>query len=297
MRHRRSPATSTIIFELVFSFLFAPGVSGSDRTCYFPDGSEDTNSVPCTSDVYTHCCGTVDICLSNGYCLNAHQPYALSRGSCTDSSWGSNCSSHCHGSNDGVAGGITVANIGYDAETNTSTYCCGYAVADNGTIACANSENSFTLPAGEPILGTAGLSGVVAAAETSTSSSSISSSSSSASCIAPAALAAASSGTAAVGAGVGVSLGALLVASLAWGFLERRRRLRGEALLAHHQQQQQYPGSEWWKQPGSSPGTELEAMQRHQELQGTARAVEMMDTQVKREGNGQLAGGGLESRY
>ena len=68
------------------------------QTCYFPNGSEAPDDVPCSDDQHTNCCGKAGICLSNGFCLNAlSQPYTISRGTCTDQNWGSNCTQRCIG--------------------------------------------------------------------------------------------------------------------------------------------------------------------------------------------------------
>lgn len=75
-----------------------PLARADDRVCYFPDGTVSTDDVPCAGSGNTHCCARgTGVCLDNGYCLNYEQPYGLSRGSCTDRSWGSSCASHCTG--------------------------------------------------------------------------------------------------------------------------------------------------------------------------------------------------------
>ncbi|KAJ5888023.1 hypothetical protein N7495_008064 [Penicillium taxi] len=65
------------------------------RSCYYPDGSISSGSVPCSSDETTSCCGPSNICLSNGLCLDATQPFVLSRGACTSRNWGSGCPTEC----------------------------------------------------------------------------------------------------------------------------------------------------------------------------------------------------------
>lgn len=72
--------------------------AASERTCYYPNGQEASGNVPCTDSMYTSCCGESAICLSNGYCMDVErQPYTMSRGACTDSSWGADCPSQCAG--------------------------------------------------------------------------------------------------------------------------------------------------------------------------------------------------------
>ena len=70
-----------------------------NKNCYFPNGKISAEDVACNpNDDFSPCCGkqsdgTSAYCLSNGHCL---VDFKLSRGSCTDQSWGSsNCAQHC----------------------------------------------------------------------------------------------------------------------------------------------------------------------------------------------------------
>lgn len=64
--------------------------------CYYPNGDEASGDTPCYTDGrITHCCGGNSICLTNQLCLSLEQPYGLSRGSCTDQSFGPLCPSYC----------------------------------------------------------------------------------------------------------------------------------------------------------------------------------------------------------
>lgn len=81
---------------LSLSLLFILPTHAQNRTCYFLDGSVATADVPCTSDATTNCCNKNDICMSNGLCyLQGSHGMSLSRGSCTDKSWGARCFAPC----------------------------------------------------------------------------------------------------------------------------------------------------------------------------------------------------------
>jgi hypothetical protein len=82
---------------LAFSFFLAPARSFA-RTCYFLDGNEAVDDVPCSPNQYTNCCNQNDVCMSNGLCyVQGQRGFALSRGTCTDVTWGSNCTAPCSG--------------------------------------------------------------------------------------------------------------------------------------------------------------------------------------------------------
>ncbi|PWY92875.1 hypothetical protein BO70DRAFT_20690 [Aspergillus heteromorphus CBS 117.55] len=86
--------TLTTLTTLTLLLLLTPATA---RECYFPDGSVATENVPCSNATDAACCGRNDICLSNNLCMDvAEQPYVLSRGGCTDSTWESDsCPSVC----------------------------------------------------------------------------------------------------------------------------------------------------------------------------------------------------------
>ena len=70
------------------------------QTCYFLDGSEATDDIPCESpsinDRVSACCNSKDICLENHLCLEQVGGPMISRGSCTDETWQSqNFSQYC----------------------------------------------------------------------------------------------------------------------------------------------------------------------------------------------------------
>lgn len=62
------------------SFVVAQG-------CFYPNGSPANGDILCQDGNVSSCCGPNSICLTNGLCLSVEQPFTLSRGSCTDSTW------------------------------------------------------------------------------------------------------------------------------------------------------------------------------------------------------------------
>lgn len=71
-------------------------VSVISRTCYMTDQlTVAPDDVPCNPDTNTTttCCNKKDICMTNGLCyVLQDKAMTLSRGSCTDRSWGYPCS-------------------------------------------------------------------------------------------------------------------------------------------------------------------------------------------------------------
>ncbi|KAI9924829.1 hypothetical protein ASPWEDRAFT_183462 [Aspergillus wentii DTO 134E9] len=196
----------------------------SAQQCYFPDGTK-SNDVPCSSDKYTHCCSANDICLTNGLCYSvSHQPFVLSRASCTDQNWGSSCPQYCYGSQDNTDGGCTITNLRF--LHGISTYCCGNPVVDPkyGNVSCLNGEEPFTIGPAEIIPGRAGLSNLTAKSTSSTNSSHANTTSSfpipSGVCDSE------KKKNVAIGAGVGVPLGVIALSALLWGFWERKQRAK-----------------------------------------------------------------------
>ncbi|KAL4786419.1 hypothetical protein BJX76DRAFT_355147 [Aspergillus varians] len=194
-------------------------MANDTRICFFPSGTVAPGNVACSSDQYTSCCGTNDLCLSNGLCLSvSHQPFVLSRGACTDPEWGSGCPQYCRNNN--PEGGCTVSNLNF--ELDVSTYCCGNLEANDSTVICPNNAGSFEIPTGHPMVGYAMLANISTLDAATTNSSSNDTCTDtpladSASCTNG------SCHSTAIGAGVGVPLGVIALASIAWAFFERRR--------------------------------------------------------------------------
>ena len=147
--------------------------------------------------------------MSNGLCyVQGTRGSALSRGSCTDSNWGSACDAFCADYNQDS--GFPVVNLVFNGSYPlASTFCCGQTAVVNGSLGCLNGDTPFTLDPGYAILGVAGLS-------YNTSSTSNATNTTCATSI---------DGTA-IGVGVGVPLGVIAAGALAWGLWERQQRKR-----------------------------------------------------------------------
>ncbi|CAK7231145.1 hypothetical protein SEUCBS140593_007827 [Sporothrix eucalyptigena] len=235
---RRTAALAAILASL--SLVSA----ATNRTCYFPDGSVSADDYACAETGTIHCCNSMSACLTTGYCMSAEQPpYVISRGSCTDNAWGTGCPAKCAGTNDDPSGGMPISWMGTTNNAGSPLYCCGPLTVDNGTIACANGEDSFVLGASEIMYGVAILANTTQTNGTSTTTAK---SGASATGSTPAQSSAASgtgsgsgsssgdssgdsgskssSNVTAVGAGVGVSLGVVAAAFASWALWERRKR-------------------------------------------------------------------------
>ncbi|KAJ5906843.1 uncharacterized protein N7473_003759 [Penicillium subrubescens] len=182
-----------------------------NRTCYYPDGTEAKNLVPCTAKTTTACCGVNNICLSNGYCLDVNQPFSLARGGCTAQKWGTGCPGRCRtvNSNEGSAI-VTLQTI-----NGSSRYCCGTPVANGSDTVCRDDTDSFLLADAQVLTGRAALANLV------TPDSSLSSNSSNSSIPAPASTS--NSHDTTIGVGLGVPLGVIAIGSILWALWERRR--------------------------------------------------------------------------
>ncbi len=63
------------------------------QQCFYPDGETIAVDVPCNSAAtHSACCNVDAQCLDNGLCFRGG---TLSRGSCTDRSWGPSCAQYC----------------------------------------------------------------------------------------------------------------------------------------------------------------------------------------------------------
>ncbi|KAL3457242.1 hypothetical protein BJX64DRAFT_269226 [Aspergillus heterothallicus] len=129
-------------------------------TCYHLDGSEAYDHVPCNSGDVVNCCNADDICMSNGLCFQqGDRGLVLSRGSCTDHSWGAKCYAPC--SDYHRSGNMPIVNVGFDSEE--PQYCCGSVTVDedddddDDNVSCEFGDGPFTIPRGIAIPGVAGL--------------------------------------------------------------------------------------------------------------------------------------------
>ncbi|KAJ5825324.1 hypothetical protein N7474_002462 [Penicillium riverlandense] len=215
--------------------------------CYYPNGTPADGDVPCRGDgTASACCGPDAVCLTNGLCLAIEQPFGLSRGSCSDSTWQSdNCAQYC-GMDYGPAGGAAL--VLFNSTGSDSYYCCNSVIAEDNAATCSNSmtgepSTPFKVNNAELVPGVAALSNLVkksklshiashAAPQTeptkhTTNSSTEELNSNNTTCD--------SNKDVAIGAGVGVPLGLLAIAFLVWALWERRRRMQAvaAALAAH----------------------------------------------------------------
>ncbi|KAL2796978.1 hypothetical protein BJX66DRAFT_335435 [Aspergillus keveii] len=128
-------------------------------TCYNLDGSEATDHVPCQSGDVVNCCSAGDICMSNGLCFQqGDRGMVLSRGSCTDHSWGARCYAPCSGYH--RSGTVAIVNVGFDSEG--PEYCCGSVTVERNDeeeegLSCEYGNGPFSIPRGTAIPGVAGL--------------------------------------------------------------------------------------------------------------------------------------------
>ncbi|KAK0825045.1 hypothetical protein LTR73_007332 [Friedmanniomyces endolithicus] len=191
------------------------------QTCYFTDGSAAVDDTPCLDTIpagrASPCCSKLDICLTNGYCLNAGTTF--NRGSCTDQTWNSaDCTHQC-----------------------TQKKYSGIWPCAGGTFSCqlGNCTETFSIPSGGLTINDATLralnvsySALAGTAATATSTVTVTPSSALATStvtVAPSSTALTgdyvSRGTAAgIGAGIGVPLLCALVAVSAMLVVEKRRQ-------------------------------------------------------------------------
>jgi hypothetical protein len=76
------------------------------QTCYYPDGKSISTDVPCNPDApQSACCGSDEFCLADGLCYGGG---LVTRGSCTDQSWGGACAQYCTAGTDKLIWQIVV---------------------------------------------------------------------------------------------------------------------------------------------------------------------------------------------
>lgn len=237
---------------------------GRRATCFNPDGSAEPYAVPCASEGESHCCsGASGICLSNGYCMDYLQPFAVWRGSCTDRTWGSaNCPQVCTGMYNIPPHGrmclqhyrvgcaiwssiFSLAHLfrrkasGYldkdvrlsfwrTSSSAAAQYCCGDADTTqiNSSLACIDGNPIFTLPNATPVLGVAGLRNAKDVSSTNSTSDASGTASPIASTMTPGDdCSSQKKDTITVGSVLGVSLVAVAIALILWALWERRQKI------------------------------------------------------------------------
>ncbi|KAL3470224.1 hypothetical protein BJX99DRAFT_267632 [Aspergillus californicus] len=209
------PSLQTLLLQILCLGLFSVL---STATCYYPNGNPATRDVQCTSGANSSCCGRGSICLDNGFCLSATQPFGLSRGSCTDPKFDiDECPKAC--TDIQTNGGCDI--VLYNNTDDGIYYCCN-SIVNNATgkqPTCAWDVEPFTLASARLIPGVALLDDyVVRSDDTNTTAPSTESDPECA------ASDTASKNNAAIGAGVGVPLGVVALAAIGWALYERRKR-------------------------------------------------------------------------
>lgn len=135
----------------------------SASTCWHPDGENIADfDVPCDpfADV-SPCCGSASYCMDNGLCYDSG---SISRGSCTDKTWGDGCPQYCYNSRSPRcwlqprrptnSACLTVPGSCDDSQGCTVIVCdawsrnftCGYP--NN----CLTGENTFSMSGGQAIV-------------------------------------------------------------------------------------------------------------------------------------------------
>ncbi|WPA99360.1 uncharacterized protein RHO25_003977 [Cercospora beticola] len=105
----------------------------SSATCYTPSGNISAGDRPCNSSAeVSACCAPDALCLSSGLCFRSNR---LSRGSCTDRSWGDNCAAYCRDANPGGGMPISACDV-------AGNFACD--IAPQASRACANG-NTFKI--------------------------------------------------------------------------------------------------------------------------------------------------------
>lgn len=222
-------------FVITTSLLYNSPSTGAQTTsssCYWPNKTPAENHVPCSSDVASACCAPNQICLSNKLCLSVGQPFVLSRGSCTDPTYGSqNCPDKCV-RNAVQQPGTECPIVVYRNDEAGIEYCCNSLIINNGTQVCDNAAPSFALDDATLIAGYAALADFTNSSASSPSGSIRDTSASNSSTAPPMATTVsaaidcpAHTNEIAIGAGVGVPFGVIaLIAIAALVSILRQRR-------------------------------------------------------------------------
>ncbi|KAJ5612224.1 hypothetical protein N7510_005418 [Penicillium lagena] len=236
-----------LVLKVILFYALAV-ITGATQ-CYYPNGTPADGDIPCLGDgTASACCGPDAICLSNGLCLAIEQPFGLSRGSCSDSTWQSDkCPQYC-GMAYGPAGGTSLVLL--NSTGSDSYYCCNSVVADDNVATCSNSitgdpATPFKVSNAKIVPGVAALSDLVKKSKLSNATSDAAhitietqnqteptnhAANSSATVLNPNSNTCDSNNDVAIGAGVGVPLGLLAIVFLIWALWERRKRM--QALVA-----------------------------------------------------------------
>ncbi|KAK8227522.1 hypothetical protein HDK90DRAFT_62309 [Phyllosticta capitalensis] len=235
----------------------------TDGTCWYPDGETIPDDVPCNTTAgengdATACCGKDALCMANGLCLNWG---ILSRGSCTDNSWGKGCPQVCKDTKQSTGVRLLSCSVNSNDITRDTWACDGNGGCDDpGAATTTLTSNvlvlarptqlaSLAADVGAEVVTTrgAGASGTATAAATATG----------ASCSADDGGGTYSSGDmAGVGLGVGVPLLLALLAAIWLWRREARSARKGMRM----------DGVQWGGGGGGSGGGNIQLMDQPQPM-------------------------------
>ncbi|OQE42119.1 hypothetical protein PENCOP_c004G08054 [Penicillium coprophilum] len=243
----------------------------AEKRCYYPSGNLAVDDVPCFSrDTDSPCCSKDSICLSNGLCYGMAQPFALSRGSCTNKDWPieGGCDDKCSKATALRNGGCALPL--FRVEDKKSYYCANSIIVSPSNELACYAGAPFTLDPAELVLDKALLANYTSS-DTSSNSTSTSNTTACPTTSSSANKDGKGSNDLAIGAGVGIPLGVLLLTALGWAFFERRKRLSAQAMVAGLQSQAAVTYRETQGQTSVySPPSELSTQKPPQELATTS---------------------------
>jgi len=107
-------------FSAAILLIFLSAQQGRAQSCYYPDGETLSEDVVCdATGADSACCPSNSFCLAGGLCVAGG---VVSRGSCTDQTWGSPaCAGYCKTVNRNAEVAITPCST----DTDSNTFACG----------------------------------------------------------------------------------------------------------------------------------------------------------------------------
>ncbi|KAH7028819.1 uncharacterized protein B0I36DRAFT_349810 [Microdochium trichocladiopsis] len=109
-------------------------------TCYDIAGNVVQGWKPCitTGSNVSHCCGGTDLCMDNGFCLNAGGNQAYTVQGCTSKTWEAPCNFPCDTSDPSDTHGQYYIDYCWNTDPSSATggqWCCGHdCCGDGGAI-------------------------------------------------------------------------------------------------------------------------------------------------------------------
>ncbi|KAK8206138.1 hypothetical protein IWZ01DRAFT_553165 [Phyllosticta capitalensis] len=119
----------------------------TDGTCWYPDRKTIPDDVPCNTTAAengdaTACCGKDALCMANGLCLNWG---ILSRGSCTDNSWGKGCPQVCKDTKQSTGVRLLSCSVNSNDITRDTWACDGDGGCDDPAATTTLTSNVLVL--------------------------------------------------------------------------------------------------------------------------------------------------------